>query len=54
MQNDLLIYLFAFLIGFSTTMAELALLAIAIKAEEISGGTIHQTVLRVVVADVSS
>ncbi len=50
MKNNLLIYLFAFLIGFSTTMAEPALLAIAIKAEEISGGTIKQTVLRVVVA----
>ena len=36
--NNLLIYLFAFLIGFSTTMAEPALLAIAIKAEEISEG----------------
>ncbi len=50
MKNNLLIYLFAFLIGFSTTMAEPALLAIAIKAEEISGGTIKQTVLRIVVA----
>ncbi|RLA76983.1 MAG: DUF1538 domain-containing protein [Epsilonproteobacteria bacterium] len=50
MKNNLLIYLFAFLIGFSTTMAEPALLAIAIKAEEISAGTIKQAVLRVVVA----
>ncbi len=50
MKNNLLIYLFAFLIGFSTTMAEPALLAIAIKAEEISGGTIKQNVLRIVVA----
>ena len=50
MKNNLLIYLFAFLIGFSTTMAEPALLAIAIKAEEISGGTIRQTILRIVVA----
>jgi len=50
MKNNLLIYLFAFLIGFSTTMAEPALLAIAIKAEEISGGMIKQTVLRIVVA----
>ena len=31
MKNNLLIYLFAFLIGFSTTMAEPSLLAIAIK-----------------------
>ncbi len=50
MKNNFLIYLFAFLIGFSTTMAEPALLAIAIKAEEISGGTIKQSVLRTVVA----
>jgi len=50
MNNELLIYTFAFLIGFSTTMAEPALLAIAIKAEEISGGTIKQMVLRVIVA----
>jgi hypothetical protein len=50
MNNDLLIYLFAFLIGFSTTMAEPALLAIAIKAEEISEGNIKQNVLRMVVA----
>ena len=50
MKNNLLIYLFAFLIGFSTTMAEPALLAIAIKAEEISKGKIKQTILRMVVA----
>jgi hypothetical protein len=50
MKNDLLIYLFGFLIGFSTTMAEPALLAIAIKAEEVSEGRINQTVLRVAVA----
>ncbi|AKF24437.1 hypothetical protein YH65_02780 [Sulfurovum lithotrophicum] len=50
MNNNLLIYLFAFLIGFSTTMAEPALLAIAIKAEEISEGNIKQNVLRMVVA----
>ena len=50
MKNDLLIYLFGFLIGFSTTMAEPALLAIAMKAEEVSEGRINQTVLRVAVA----
>ncbi|MGC9351803.1 MAG: DUF1538 domain-containing protein, partial [Sulfurovum sp.] len=50
MKNNLLIYLFAFLIGFSTTMAEPSLLAIAIKAEEISNGSIKQMVLRVAVA----
>jgi hypothetical protein len=50
MNNYLLIYLFAFLIGFSTTMAEPALLAIAMKAEEISQGNIKQHILRTVVA----
>jgi hypothetical protein len=50
MNNYMLIYVFAFLIGFSTTMAEPALLAIAIKAEEISQGNIKQNVLRLVVA----
>ncbi len=50
MKNDLLIYLFGFLIGFSTTMAEPALLAIAIKAQEVSEGRINQTVLRTAVA----
>ena len=50
MKNNLLIYLFAFLIGFSTTMAEPSLLAIAIKAEEISNGSIKQMVLRIAVA----
>jgi len=49
-DNRLLIYLFAFLIGFSTTMAEPALLAIAIKVEEISAGKIRQLVLRISVA----
>ncbi len=50
MGNNGLIYLFAFLIGFSTTMAEPALLAIAIKAEEISEGNINQMALRIIVA----
>ncbi|WP_457597590.1 DUF1538 domain-containing protein [Hydrogenimonas sp.] len=45
-----LIYLFAFLIGFSTTMAEPSLLAIAIKAKEVSDGRIDDFVLRVAVA----
>lgn len=49
-DNHLLIYLFAFLIGFSTTMAEPALLAIAYKVQEISAGKIKQLVLRIAVA----
>jgi len=49
-DNRLFIYLFGFMIGFSTTMAEPALLAIAIKVEEISAGQIKQMVLRITVA----
>ncbi len=49
-DNNLLIYLFGFMIGFSTTMAEPALLAIAIKVQDISEGMIKQNMLRVVVA----
>ena len=44
------VYLFAALIGFSTTIAEPSLLAVAIKAGEVSGGTISQWGLRVTVA----
>lgn len=50
MQNNWLIYLFGFLIGFSTTMAEPALIAIAMKASEISKGNINQKTLRIAVA----
>jgi len=44
------IYIFAALIGFSTTLAEPSLIAVAIKANEVSGGTISQWGLRLVVA----
>ena len=44
------VYLFAALIGFSTTIAEPALYAVAVKANEVSGGTISTWYLRVVVA----
>jgi hypothetical protein len=44
------IYLFAALIGFSTTIAEPSLLAVAIKAGEVSGGTLHPWGLRITVA----
>ncbi len=50
MDNNALIYLFGFLIGFSTTMAEPALIVIAYKAEEISSGKIRQNILRYTVA----
>ena len=49
-NNHLYIYLFGFLIGFSTTMAEPALLAIAQKVQEISAGKIDATILRLAVA----
>jgi len=44
------VYLFAALIGFSTTIAEPSLLAVAIKAGEVSGGTIRPWGLRITVA----
>lgn len=44
------IYLFAFLIGFSTTIAEPSLIAVAIKANEVSGGAIGVRGLRIAVA----
>ena len=44
------IYVFAALIGFATTIAEPALIAVAYKANQVSGGTIHQWGLRLVVA----
>ena len=45
-----LIYLFGFLIGFSTTMAEPALIAVALKAKEVSAGKINDFLLRIFVA----
>ncbi len=44
------VYLFAAAIGFSTTIAEPALLAVAIKAREVSGGVLGVWGLRVAVA----
>ncbi len=44
------IYIFAALIGFSTTIAEPSLIAVAIKADEVSAGTINQWGLRITVA----
>lgn len=44
------VYCFAFLVGFSTTIAEPSLMAVAIKASEISGGAIGTWGLRVAVA----
>jgi len=44
------VYIFAFLIGFSTTIAEPSLMAVAIKANEVSGGAIGVWGLRISVA----
>jgi nitrogen regulatory protein PII len=49
-DNNFIIYAFGFLIGFSTTMAEPSLTAIAKKAKEISDGKINDFVLRLFVA----
>ncbi|WP_394153550.1 DUF1538 domain-containing protein [Vibrio maritimus] len=44
------VYLFAFCIGFSTTIAEPSLLAVAIKANQVSAGAISVNGLRIAVA----
>jgi hypothetical protein len=44
------VYIFAFAIGFSTTIAEPSLMAVAIKASQVSGGAIHAWGLRIAVA----
>lgn len=44
------VYVFASAIGFSTTIAEPSLIAIAIKAQEVSGGTLKSLELRIAVA----
>lgn len=49
-RNYLWVYAFAFAVGFSTTIAEPALIAVAIKASELSGGAIGAWGLRITVA----
>ncbi|MEH6909117.1 MAG: DUF1538 domain-containing protein [Oceanicoccus sp.] len=49
-QDYYWVYIFAFLIGFSTTIAEPSLMAVAIKANEVSGGAIGVWGLRISVA----
>lgn len=44
------VYIFAAAIGFTTTLAEPALIAVAIEANRVSGGSIHTWGLRVAVA----
>jgi hypothetical protein len=43
-------YLFAFCLGFATTIAEPALIAVALKAEQVSGGTVAARNIRFAVA----
>ena len=49
-RNYWLVYVFAAAIGFAATVAEPALIAVALKAEEVSGGTIKSWGLRLAVA----
>ena len=49
-QDYFWVYVFAASIGFATALAEPALLAVAIKAEQISGGAIRAWGLRIAVA----
>jgi len=43
-------YLFAFCLGFATTIAEPALMSVAVKASQVSGGSIDPLGLRIAVA----
>lgn len=49
-QHIIYVYLFAFAIGFATTMAEPALIAIGQQAEEAASGKINGNVIRILVA----
>jgi len=49
-QDYLWVYVFAFAIGFATTVAEPALIAVSLKAQDISGGAISAFGLRMAVA----
>ena len=49
-KDYLLVYAFAAAIGFATTVAEPSLVAVALKAREVSGGAVHAWGLRIAVA----
>ena len=49
-QDYLLVYVFAGAIGFATTIAEPPLIAVAIKAQDVSGGAVNAWGLRLAVA----
>ncbi len=50
MMDYLWVYLFAASLGFATTLAEPSLIAVALKAQEISAGAIHAWGLRLAVS----
>jgi hypothetical protein len=50
LDGYLFVYLFAFMIGFATTMAEPALIAIGQQAEEAAAGTLNGNAIRLFVA----
>ena len=49
-QDYIWVYIFGACVGFATALAEPALIAVAIKAEQISGGSINAWGLRIAVA----
>ncbi len=49
-QDYMSVYAFAAAIGFATTIAEPSLVAVALKAREVSGGAVHAWGLRIAVA----
>jgi len=49
-EDYLWVYAFAASIGFATTVAEPSLIAVALKAQEVSGGTLRAFELRIAVA----
>jgi len=49
-QDYLWVYVFAATVGFATTIAEPSLIAVALKAQEVSGGTMKAFDLRIAVA----
>ena len=49
-QDYWVVYLFAAAVGFATTVAEPALIAVSLKAKEVSGGAVNPWGLRIAVA----
>ena len=49
-DDYLLVYAFAAAVGFATTVAEPSLIAVALRAQEVSGGAVHAWGLRLAVA----